>query len=70
MATTTIECPTHTVTILGGRNMYCHECDKSVASLVNVNSPSRIHWNVDAAHQREVLHYVAPEARGRVRLIY
>ena len=41
-----------------------------IASLVNRNSPSRIHWNVDKAHDRECLHLIAPEARGRIRFIY
>lgn len=61
--------PIHSVVIRGGRNMYCVECDKDVASLVAIGKPN-MHWNIDAAHQREVMVYVAPAARGNVRLIY
>jgi len=59
----------HTITILGA-NMVCTTCDKTVASLVGWNHPSSGHWNIDAAHQNEVLAYIAPEVRDRVRLIY
>ena len=67
--TPTEEDLTHLVTILGGTRLYCTVCDKTVADLVGLNKPS-IHWNVDAAHQRECFALIAPDARPKVRLIY
>lgn len=53
------EDPTHVVTVLGGHSLYCHQCDRTVATLALVGKRLRIRG--DKSHEREVRALIDPD---------